>query len=92
MQRFWVSWYGGSDGDCRPNYIAGQPPAFSWWCAGLRNEEPEWCICAVIDAEDETAAYELARQYWPELVERFCEARDASWTPEPSRFPPPGKP
>lgn len=84
MTRFWISWYGGSDGDCRPIVY---PIPFPWWCSGERFHEPCFSICAVIDAENEELAYEEAKEYWPELEERFCNPRPNEWMPDSSRFP-----
>jgi hypothetical protein len=81
--RFWMSWWGGADGDCRPLKTEGAP---AWACSGHRDPVPQFSICAVVDADTEIAAWEHVRHYWPEAEERFAIEKPDDWTPEPSRF------
>lgn len=91
VQRFWMGWYGGSDGDCRPLTVS---VPFAWWCTGeeydfdgLGLRRARSTLCAVVDAEDVQAAWACVGTFWPEAVERFAEARDSGWFPSSDRFP-----
>ena len=77
--RFWISWWGGKDDDCRPLRDDESTPA--WACSGQRVPEPCFSICAVIDAESEEKAWEIVLEYWPEAVERFCNEKPGDWLP-----------
>lgn len=89
MARFWISWYQPTD-DYRPVYDPAkesEPLGHAYWCSGQRCSDDAWTMCAMVDAEDESAAEEVIQKYWPEAKEwRFCEEKPASWTPG-DRFP-----
>lgn len=79
--RFWISWYSKEDPENVP---------FHAWETGERVNADfstrDYSICAVIDAESEQAAYDLARQYYPDLEERFCTPKADDFQPG-DRFP-----
>jgi len=81
--RFWVSWWGGAAGDCRPLLDDAETPA--WGCSGERDTEPQFSLCAVIDASTEAQVWEQVKRCWPEYVQRFCERKPDGWRPG-SRF------
>lgn len=74
--RYWISWWSKKEPENLP---------FDAWVSGERVNwdftTDSYSICAVIDAESEQAAYDLARQYYPDLEERFC-------IPKPDDFQP----
>lgn len=84
-KRFWCSFWAGDGSDMRPIYTT-VPPDFHWWCSGEREQNPPHSICCVIDSESEAAAYSVARKFWPELEERFCEPKAPGFMPESTRF------
>lgn len=80
--RFWVSWYTAEED---PENLP-----FDAWVTGERVNEDfsthSVSMCAVIDAESQQAAYDLARQYYPDLEERFCTPKADDFLPG-DRFP-----
>lgn len=83
--RFWIGWYGGDVGDCRPIRDDDGTPA--WACTGEDIGGLYYSFCAVVDASSEEAAWEVVLSYWPEAQRRFCEQRSQSWLP----LAPPGE-
>jgi hypothetical protein len=81
--RYWVSWYGGVDGDSRPIKDDEGTPA--WACSGSRiathKNDPCNTICAIIDAKNEEEVWKRVREYWPEAEERFIEEKDPNYLP-----------
>lgn len=80
--RYWISWYTAEeDPDNLP---------FEAWITGERVNADfsthSVSMVAVIDAESEQAAYNLAREYYPDLEERFCNQVADDFEPG-SRFP-----
>lgn len=82
--RFWMSWWAGDNDDMRP--IVDDENVPPWGCSGERAEEPRHSICAVVDADNESTAWERIRGYWPEAQERFCREKPGDWLPEKTRF------
>ena len=87
--RFWASWWSGNyeDEGCTK-------PPFKFWVSGQReraNDDPgserdECSLCAVIDAEDDLAVWNLVKAHFPDYKERFCDPRADDWQPG-GRFP-----
>jgi hypothetical protein len=84
--RYWVSWYSGyySDEGC-------SGPPFQVWISGCtdRNDASgrDVCtMCAVIDATDEKAIWEVVAKHFPDYRPRFCETRADNYRPG-DRFP-----
>ncbi len=38
-------------------------------------------ICAVVDAEDEAAVWELVKKHFPDYEQRFIEVHPSDWAP-----------
>lgn len=86
LKRYWVSWWSGnyaSEGCTRP--------PFQFWCSGYRDRENDFkyddqSLCAVIDAPDEAAIWQVIKHHYPDYEERFCEECEPDWRPG-NRFP-----
>jgi len=82
--RLWIRFYGGIDGDYRPTYFAATHPSgptFEWWCVGSREGEPEFIICAMVDAPTEADGIATVRSFWPEAEGLTCDVHAADWLP-----------
>lgn len=77
--KYWTSWYTSAQHDFPTEY----------WVTGETMDEPVmYTCCAVIEAEDEMAAYGVVAEYAPDWKPRFCEEVAQDWQPNPNRFPP----
>jgi len=86
MSRYWISWEhpdGAAEGFHCDTAILGA------WYSGLGSDYST--VCALLEAENETAAKQYIQDRWPEVkVFRFCELRDDRWLPTATptnRFP-----
>lgn len=87
MARFWVSWWTSIDPENVP---------FDNWVSGYRcrpgaddDDDDAWdnaSVCALIDADDEDQIWDAIEKLYPDYEERFCEEREADYTPG-DRFP-----
>lgn len=89
MTRYWISWWGGNDGEPRPFAESEESPSFHWWVTGERFTTTDtYSICAVVDADDDQHAKQQITEWWPGVDEwRFCKTKPHYWMPDASRFP-----
>jgi len=83
MKRFWISWWT----DEYENAI--DRASFDFWISGQRgfdDDETQFSICAVIDAESESKAWRKAQKYFAVMETRFCTEHELTWTPGNDRF------
>jgi hypothetical protein len=88
MNRYWVRFIIRGVSDPRPITF---PIPIEWWCTGELGSEPPSAInCAIVDADDERAAWAqiVDPTRWPEAEESFIELRPSDWRPNADRFPP----
>lgn len=88
MKRFWISWWT----DDYANAI--ERSTFDFWISGQRgfdDDETQFSICAVIDAESEKSAWRKAQKYFAVMETRFANEKAMGWVPEGDRFVVKGK-
>lgn len=83
--RFWLSWHQPGE-DFRPLAYPPNAAILGWWLSG-RDANDVATLCALVTAEDETAAKQAVRIDWPEAERwRFCNQVADDFLPG-DRFP-----
>lgn len=86
MLRFWVSWW--TRKYLTSHRTARQAP-FQYWLTGETLEEPpRYSLCALIDADSESAMRRKVSKIFDDADFRFCDEKPATWSPSGGRFPP----
>ena len=80
-KRFWISWYQPTQ-DYRPLTDPPHPQVLGWWRSGYREKTP--ILCALVEAQDESAARTCLEISWPESATakwRFADEVPRDWMP-----------